>query len=113
MAIELNKVVAVRFKADDHRLLKDRALERGLTVSELVRSAALGVPPVHRRRDLVAQELINQLSRVGNNLNQHSHVLHLMELRGDLPRADTILDRVAEVQGILLKLSIAVAEASS
>ncbi len=113
MAIELNKVVTVRFRADDHRLLKDRALERGLTVSELVRSSALGVPPARRRRDLVAQELINQLSRVGNNLNQHSHVLHLMDLRGDLPRAETILERLDEVQAILLELCLAVAEASS
>ncbi len=113
MAIELNKVVAVRFKAEDHQRLKDRALERGITVSELVRATALGVRPARRRRDLVAQELITQLSRVGNNLNQHSHVLHLMDQRGDLPRADTILDRLAEVQGIMIELSIAVAEASS
>ncbi len=113
MAIELNKIVAVRFKADDHRLLKDRARERGMTVSELVRSTALGVPPARRRRDVVAQELINQLSRIGNNLNQHSHVLHLMNLRGDLTRAETVLERLAEVQAILLELCNAVAEASS
>ncbi len=113
MAIELNKVVAVRFKAGDHQLLRDRALERGITVSELVRSAALGVPPVRRRRDLVAQKLINQLSRVGNNLNQHSHVLHLMNLRGELPRAEAVLERLAEVQGLLLEVCLAVAEASS
>ncbi len=113
MAIELDKVVAVRFKATDHRLLKARALKFGVTVSALIRAAALGLRPVRPRRDLVAQELINQLSRIGNNLNQHSHVLHLMNVRGDFPQADTILDRLAEVQGVLQEVSSAVAEASS
>ncbi|MCP3960793.1 MAG: hypothetical protein GY719_23355 [bacterium] len=112
MSIELDKIVSVRFKAEDHRLLRDRALERGITVSALVRAAALGVPPARRRRNLVAQELINQLSRVGNNLNQHSHVLHRMDQRSDLPHAETVLDRLAEVQGILIEVSFAVGEAS-
>ncbi len=110
MLIELDKIVAIRFKAEDHRRLKRRALEHGITLSALVRALALGVRPVHRQRDLVAQELINQLSRVGNNLNQHSHVLHLMNLRGDLPHAETILERLREVHGILLKLAAAIAE---
>ncbi len=113
MAIELNKVVAVRFKAADYRLLKARALELGITVSALIRAGALGLRPVPRRRNPIAHELINQLSRIGNNLNQHSHVLHRMDQRGDLPQAATILDRLAEVEGILLEVSSAVAEASS
>ena len=112
MAIELDKIVAVRFKAADHRLLKDRALERGITVSALIRAAALGVSPAYRRRDLVGQKLINQLSRVGNNLNQHSHVLHLMNHRGELPHAETIFERLDEVRSILLKLATTIAEVS-
>ncbi len=112
MAIVLNKIVAVRFKVVDHQALEDRALERGITLSALVRSAALGIRPTGRRRDLVAQNLINQLSRVGNNLNQHSHVLHRMDQRGDLPHAETVLDRLAEVQVVLTEVSFAVGEAS-
>ncbi len=113
MAVELNKIVAIRFKAEDHRRLKRRAHERGITLSDFVRAAALGVGPRHRRHDLVARTVINQLSRVGNNLNQHSRVLHVMNLRGQLPRAEALFQRLDEVEAILLRLAVDLAEASS
>ena len=112
MAIELDKIVAVRFRTQDHLKLKARAKERGLLVSELVRDAALGVPPAPPRRTLVAEDLINQLSRVGNNLNQQSRVLHRMDKRGDLPHAKAVLARLDEVEKVLVDLSCAVADAT-
>lgn len=112
MAIELDKIVPVRFKREDHRKLKARAAERGVTLSALVRDAALGVRAAAPRRRLVARDLVNQLSRVGNNLNQHSRVLHRMDKRGDLPHAKAVLARLAEVEKVLIDLSCAVADAT-
>ena len=64
MAIELDKIVPVRFKSEDHRKLKARAAERGVTLSALVRDAALGVKAAPPRRRLVAVVIV-VLSPVG------------------------------------------------
>ena len=112
MAIELDKIVPIRFKSADHRKLKARAAERGVTLSELVRDAALEVKPLPRRRRLVGEDLINQLSRVGNNFNQHARLLHRLDHRGDLPDSKTVLARLREVEKVLLDLSCAVGDAT-
>ena len=111
MALELDKVVTVRFKAADYRALRHQAVERGETLSDLLRRAALGLPPAPvRRRKPIDQELINQLSRLGNNLNQQTRLFHQLRYRGLLPETAALLDLLEAVRDLLEKVSRAVAE---
>ena len=112
MAIELDKVVTVRFKAADHSAWRDEARKGGLTVSAFIRDAALGVPPVPPRRRLADQDLINQLSRLGNNLNQQTRLLHQLRHRDLLPETAPVLAVLEDVRELLDEVSRSVAEAA-
>lgn len=113
MPIELSRFVGVRFKPDDYRLLEEKARQAGMTVSGLLRHAALGLPVTPRRRQLADQELINQLSRLGNNLNQQTRLFHQLQHRDLLPERATVLATLEDVRLLLNRVSRAVAEASS
>ncbi len=113
MPIELSRVVGVRFKPDDYRHLEWQAKALGVTVSRLIRDAALGLPtkpPRHRLADL---ELLNQLSRYGNNLNQQTRVLHQLKHRGLAPETAPVLAALEDTQRVLQEVKRRVAEASS
>ena len=113
MAIELKHRVTVRFRPDDYRRLERKAKNSGTTVSGLIRDAALDLPPAPRRRRLADQDLINQLSRVGNNLNQQTRLLHQLRHRDLLPETAPVLAALRDVRKLLEAVARAVAEASS
>ncbi len=110
MSIKLSRFVGVRFKPDDYQRLEAKAEALGITVSDLLRAAALGVPAAPRRRRLADQDLINQLSRLGNNLNQQTRLLHQLRHRNLLPETAPVLGLLEEVRTLLVKVSQSVAE---
>ncbi len=112
MATELDRVVTVRFKAADLHALKGLALKSGANVSELIRHAALKLPPVPARRTLVDRDLINQLSRLGNNLNQQTRLLHQLHYRDLPPELAPVLALLQDVRDLLREVARAVAEAA-
>ncbi len=112
MAIELDKVVTVRFKAADYCALRHQASTRDETLSDLLRRAALGLPPAPARRTPIDRDLINQLSRLGNNLNQQTRLFHQLRYRGLLPETAPVLALLKEVRDLLEEVSRAVAEAA-
>jgi len=69
-----NFVIRFRTSEDERNDLKERADARGVTISELVRRAGLGIRlPVARfdqRQVRLLTRLIGQLARIGSNLNQ-------------------------------------------
>ncbi len=112
MPSELSRFVGVRFRPDDYRQLEQKAIGAGATVSAFLRAAALGAPPPVRRRRLVDQDLLNQLSRLGNNLNQQTRIFHQLRHRGLLPESAAVLELLEELRDLLGEVSRAVAEAS-
>ena len=115
MAIELSRFVGVRFHPDVHARLLKVARKEQISVGAVIRWAcelALEIPPPSPpSRSVPDQGLINQLSRVGNNLNQQTRVLHQIRYRRQVPQAEAIFERLAQVQGVLEELSRAVSEA--
>ena len=59
----------VRFTPDEFAIIADRARACGRTPARFIREAALGAVP-RERRSAVNADLVRQLARIGNNLNQ-------------------------------------------
>lgn len=113
MPIELSKRVGVRLKPDDYKRLQSRAADHGLTVSDLIRAAALDVPAAPARRRIADQDLINQLSRIGNNLNQLTRLMHKLTHRGVVPETAPVLAVLEDVREHLDDVAQRVAEAAT
>lgn len=64
-----SEVVKFRASPDEQTAIEGRAAEAKLTVSEYCRAASLGLPIIVHR-DATPMEVIAQLRRIGNNLNQ-------------------------------------------
>jgi hypothetical protein len=59
----------VRFTPDEFALIAQRARDCGRAPARFIREAALGAVP-RERRSAASAELLRQLGRIGNNLNQ-------------------------------------------
>jgi len=74
----------VKFRAseDEKKLLAERAKEAGLSVSDLCRTSLANPPKRSRKpRQVTADpELIRQVARIGNNLNQLARLIHSADL---------------------------------
>ena len=84
---KLTKVVYLRLTAEQLRVVDSSVEQTGLTRSQLLRRAVLGLeirtPSHHQLR----RELIAQLSRIGNNLNQlarHANTTGELTMQADL-----------------------------
>ena len=105
MPIELSRRITVRFSPEVYARLEATAGQTERTVSDIVRHAVEGLPLRPRRHRGEHDELIRQLVRIGNNLNQETRVLHLLKHRGDLPDAEVLLSTLKEVEGVLRSIS--------
>ncbi len=112
MPIKLSRFVGVRFAPDAYRQLEGKAKELGVPVSDVIRAAVLGVRATPSRHWLADQELINHLSRIGNNLNQQTRLLHQLQYRGLAPDTAQVLAAVEEVRELLVEVARSVAEAA-
>jgi len=66
--------IEIRTTAEEKRHWQEIAENKGVTLSELVRSS-LGGLRLRKRREAprVAPDLLRELARIGNNLNQLAH----------------------------------------
>jgi len=75
----------IRLTSDEETLLSEQAAEQGLTVSDLVRNAALGSKPRLKKADPERAALIRglgELGKIGSNVNQIAHELHRERIAG-------------------------------
>ena len=84
----------------DHRAIEARAKEASLSMSEYIRDAALGQKIIVRNAN-ANFELVQELKRSGNNLNQLAKIYHStkrepFELREALNRHNKVLNKIFE-----------------
>ncbi len=105
MPIELCRRITVRFSPEVYARLETVAGQTERTVSDVVRHAVEGLPVHPRRRGRRHDDLIHQLIRVGNNLNQQTRLLHVLKHRGNLPDVEVLLATLKEMKGMLRSIS--------
>lgn len=103
-----NQIIRIRTSRDEATAMKDLATARGLSLSELVRRAALGIRMPVRSLDATHVSLLartlGELGRVGGNINQLTRranagklLGHDAELASALTELDTLRGRLREV----------------
>ncbi len=116
MAAKLSRIFPVRFHPDFYAVLEKRAREERKPVGAVIRTACevvLGLPPQQPpSRSLRDMGLLNQLARIGNNLNQQTRALHQLRHRKLAPDLGALRDVLEEVQQLLEQVSTQVAEAN-
>ena len=112
MAIELTRTVTVRLSPELFERLKATARFNQLTRSEVVRQALQGLQPRPRRRVVADEELLQQLARYGNLLNQQTKVLHQLKHRGEFPQGEALLEVVGRAHAMLREVARRVEEVS-
>lgn len=100
-----DRIIRLRVTEAEARAIKDLAVARGLSLSDLVRRAALGVRMPARSFDqthaAVLAQTLGELGRVGGNLNQITRRAnagklsgHDAELSCTLSGIDTLRERI-------------------
>ncbi len=116
MATNLSRIFPVRFRPDFYERLEERARDEQKPVGAVIRAAcevALGLPPPQPpSRSLSDMSLLNQLARIGNNLNQQTRALHQLRHRQLSPDFAALRVVLEEVQQLLERVSTQVAEAN-
>ncbi len=116
MATKLSRIFPVRLHPDFYAQLEKRAREERKPVGAVIRKAcevALGLPPPQPPcRSLRDMGLLNQLVRIGNNLNQQTRALHQLRHRELSPDFAALLGVLGEVQQLLEEVTAQVAEAN-
>ena len=97
--------VTVRFSPPVYARLKTIARQTQRTVSDVVRHAVEDLPIHPRHRSDDQRDLARQLSRIGNNLNQQTRLLHQMNHRGDIPDSEALLTTLKAVYDTLRSMS--------
>src|SRR5271170_460134 len=97
-------VIPVRFAPEERTALFEQAKKFGLSLSEFVRRAALKrrmppAPPPQINRDLY-----QELSRIGNNLNQVARKIHEGAVSVDLELVSTL----TELRGVVKEVGMKV-----
>lgn len=90
-----DEIVRCRVSSAEARAMKDLAIARGLSLSEMMRRAALNIrmPPraMDRTDVLLFTQALGHLGRIGGNLNQLSRRANSGKLVGhDAQLADTL-----------------------
>ena len=103
----LTQLVHCRLLPDEKITVKTRASALGISVSQYVRETALGAlhRPPRRRLPTVAEkslaQVIGQLGRVGNNLNQLTHLSHI---EGQVAEGLKLSATLTELRAVLASL---------
>jgi hypothetical protein len=73
--------------------LQDRAEQTGKTLSAYLRTQGL-LRPIQQRRSEVSVKTYTELGRIGNNINQLTHLAHLAQLEGNsnLPDCQVLVE---------------------
>jgi len=83
----------IRYRAGEALAVRERARVCGLPLARYVREVSLGTIPRERRHRAV-DELIRQLARIGNNLNQLAYEAHARDLFPGAARVDAALEEL-------------------
>jgi hypothetical protein len=90
----------VRFSPEERARLRDQAQACGLSLSAVIRAAALSLE-VRPRRSVLDTELVKHLAAASNNLNQLAHSLNAARQRSfqevDWPRLEVSVSAIADV----------------
>jgi hypothetical protein len=78
--------IEIRIDPQEKEIIRDKAIAYGLNMSEYLRRLGLHDVLPEMRADIPAinAKAINELNRIGNNLNQLVKLLHEERLRGNL-----------------------------
>ena len=109
MAIELSRIVTVRLSPELFERLQAAARHVQLSRSAVIRQALELLP---HRRSVADDELLQQLARCGNLLNQQTRVLHQLKHRGEFPQGEVLLETVTGVHDVLKLVARRVDEVS-
>ena len=90
----------IRFRESEYARIAERARECGLTPARYIRETALGTAPKARHNHL-EMEMIRELSRIGNTLNQ---LAQMAKRDGDNPREEELHQRLEEVLATIRRL---------
>ena len=107
-----NPTCSFRLLPSEKSLLKEKAKKLGLSLSEYMRESVLSASDTLQKTKIIIEisvDCINQLSRIGNNLNQLTYYVNKKQKAGDLS-ADldrAILEELLQVlREILDKITI-------
>ncbi len=106
MPNDLSHRITVRLSPEVYAHLEVVTGQTGRTVSDVVRLAVQGLAVRPQRLSREREELIRQLIRVGNNLNQQTRLLHLFKHRGDLPDCEVLLATLERLEGMLRAIHV-------
>jgi hypothetical protein len=84
----------VRFSRAEHARLVERARVCHRSLNAFVRIAALGRRMPEPPMPAINLATVGELNRIGNNLNQAVHLLHIGHLSGDFAQALADLERL-------------------
>ena len=65
-----SRIASVRFNPLDYRRLSAAAIDRGISLSEMIRRASLGLALPEQRTPQIDAQTLLELRRIGVNLNQ-------------------------------------------
>lgn len=109
MTIHRSKFIGFRVTPDELLALRAKAVASQVPLSEFVRSASLDREPDRPNHRSVANgELLSDLARIGNNLNQLTRRTHRRTQQGRDPELDHIRGNLAEVRAVLAAVQVAV-----
>lgn len=93
-----NRIIRLRVTETEAAGIKDLAAARGLSLSEMVRRAALGVRMPAQRFDRTHAKLLartlGELGRIGGNVNQLTRRANAGRLTGHDPELSTTLTEI-------------------
>ena len=95
-----NKAVVIRFTEDEWKALNDKVKKAKMPRERFCRSILLGAK-VNAPPDADYVSLINEVRRVGVNLNQLIRVAHVLPSHVDTRRIDFALDDIHAVSDLL------------
>lgn len=112
MPIELTRTLTFRLAPELYARLERAAELYHMSLSEVVRQRLQGLELRPRRRAVADEELLRQLIRVGSNLNQAVHALHLMRHKGLAPQTELLTEALQRTRRILERVARRVEELS-
>ena len=96
MSKEVRKTL--RFSADEMAMIESKLSDHGLNFSDFARSAILK----KQIRSRVTVDMVRQVQRVGNNLNQMVKMLH--QGKGDISNLE-VMRKLIEIQNQIKEFS--------
>ena len=94
------KIINSKVTAEERDLIRAKAKACGETVSNFLRRLALD-HKLHAPRPIADEDLVRQLARLGNNLNQLTRLAHL----GKLPDPQALERLLEDVRRLLIQTS--------